>query len=148
MVMSYCSVLAAKSLGDEAYNNFLDHTFIADRKTTIRKYFEKMGTSIMDEEPPESLKTRYGGWSDLIIVDTLVIKALTYGVFNFWIWLSFCTIHVWSIDNCILFTDRIRYVSDIVMYVWIVYGGRTVPRPSMKRKLCIDSKIVNFPYWL
>lgn len=54
-------VLAAKSLGDEAYNNFLDHTFIADRKTTIRKYFEKMGTSIMDEEPPESLKTRYGG---------------------------------------------------------------------------------------
>lgn len=61
MVMSYCSVLAAKGLGDEAYSNFLDHTFIADRKTTIRKYFEKMGTSIMDEDPPESLKTRYGG---------------------------------------------------------------------------------------
>ncbi|KAL5065465.1 hypothetical protein RYX36_027202 [Vicia faba] len=54
-------VLAAKSLGDEAYNNFLDHTFIADRETTIRQYFEKMGTSIMEEEPPESLKTRYGG---------------------------------------------------------------------------------------
>ncbi|CAJ2653960.1 unnamed protein product [Trifolium pratense] len=54
-------VLAAKNLGDEAYNNFLDHTFVADRKTTIRQYFEKMGTSIMDEEPPESLKTRYGG---------------------------------------------------------------------------------------
>ncbi|XP_058757998.1 uncharacterized protein LOC131631225 [Vicia villosa] len=54
-------VLAAKSLGDEAYNNFLDHTFIADRKTTIRQYFEKTGTSIMEEEPPESLKTRYGG---------------------------------------------------------------------------------------
>ncbi|XP_019462592.1 PREDICTED: uncharacterized protein LOC109361556 isoform X2 [Lupinus angustifolius] len=56
-------VLAAKSLGDEAYNNFLDHTFLADRKTTIRQYFEKVGTSIMDEEPPESLKTRYGGSS-------------------------------------------------------------------------------------
>ncbi|CAI8610697.1 unnamed protein product [Vicia faba] len=54
-------VLAAQSLGDEAYNNFLDHTFIADRETTIRQYFEKMGTSIMEEEPPESLKTRYGG---------------------------------------------------------------------------------------
>ncbi|XP_004508188.1 uncharacterized protein [Cicer arietinum] len=54
-------VLAAKSLGDEAYSNFLDHTFLADRKTTIQQYLEKMGTSIMEEEPPESLKTRYGG---------------------------------------------------------------------------------------
>ncbi|MED6106510.1 hypothetical protein PIB30_005138 [Stylosanthes scabra] len=54
-------VLAAKSLGDEAYNNFLDHTYLADRETNIRRYFEKVGTSIMDEEPPESLKTRYGG---------------------------------------------------------------------------------------
>ncbi|KAJ1395326.1 hypothetical protein SESBI_33479 [Sesbania bispinosa] len=54
-------VLAAKNLGGEAYNNFLDHTFLADRKTTIRQYFEKVGTSIMEEEPPESLKTRYGG---------------------------------------------------------------------------------------
>ncbi|KAI5417165.1 hypothetical protein KIW84_041963 [Lathyrus oleraceus] len=55
------SVLAAKSLGDEVYNNFLDHAFIADRKTTIRQYFETIGTGIMEEEPPESLKTRYGG---------------------------------------------------------------------------------------
>ncbi|CAK8563723.1 unnamed protein product [Lathyrus sativus] len=54
-------VLAAKSLGNEVYNNFLDHTFIADRKTTIRQYFEKTSTGIMEEEPPESLKTRYGG---------------------------------------------------------------------------------------
>ncbi|TKY54181.1 hypothetical protein E2542_SST18587 [Spatholobus suberectus] len=54
-------VLAAKSLGDEVYNNFLDHTFLADRRTTIRQYFEKVGTNIMEEEPPESLKTRYGG---------------------------------------------------------------------------------------
>ncbi|XP_050871224.1 uncharacterized protein LOC127074012 isoform X2 [Lathyrus oleraceus] len=54
-------VLAAKSLGDEVYNNFLDHAFIADRKTTIRQYFETIGTGIMEEEPPESLKTRYGG---------------------------------------------------------------------------------------
>lgn len=54
-------VLAANSLGDEAYNNFLDQTFLADRKATIRQYFEKVGTSIMEEEPPESLKSRYGG---------------------------------------------------------------------------------------
>ncbi|KAL2338999.1 hypothetical protein Fmac_013445 [Flemingia macrophylla] len=55
-------VLAAKGHGDEVYNNFLDHTFLADRRTTIRQYFEKVGTNIMKEEPPESLKTRYGGW--------------------------------------------------------------------------------------
>ncbi|CAO2832180.1 unnamed protein product [Amaranthus hypochondriacus] len=31
-------VLAAKNLGDEAYSNFLDHTYLADRQTTIRQY--------------------------------------------------------------------------------------------------------------
>ncbi|KAJ4722109.1 Butirosin biosynthesis [Melia azedarach] len=54
-------VLAAKNLGDEAYNNFLDHTFLGDRKTTIREYLETTGAGIMEEEPPECLKTRYGG---------------------------------------------------------------------------------------
>lgn len=54
-------VLAAKNLGDLAYNNFLDHTFLGDRKTTIRKYLATTGLGIMDEEPPESLKERYGG---------------------------------------------------------------------------------------
>ncbi|GAV64172.1 hypothetical protein CFOL_v3_07690 [Cephalotus follicularis] len=54
-------VLAAKNLSDEAYNNFLDHTFLADRKTTIREYLSAAGSGIMAEEPPESLKTRYGG---------------------------------------------------------------------------------------
>ncbi|KAI4338305.1 hypothetical protein L6164_016647 [Bauhinia variegata] len=54
-------VLAAQSLGDAAYNNFLDHTFTGDHRTTIRQYFEKVGSSLMEEEPPESLKTRYGG---------------------------------------------------------------------------------------
>jgi len=61
MVLNSCSVLAAKSLGDEVHNNFLDHTFLADRKTTIHQYFEKVSTCILEEEPPESLKTRYGG---------------------------------------------------------------------------------------
>ncbi|KAJ0035555.1 hypothetical protein Pint_24445 [Pistacia integerrima] len=54
-------VLAAKNLGDEAYNNFVDHTFLGDRKTTIREYLATTGSGIMEEEPPESLKTRYGG---------------------------------------------------------------------------------------
>ncbi|BAT77099.1 hypothetical protein VIGAN_01518800 [Vigna angularis var. angularis] len=58
--LRHCA-LGAKSLGEEVYNNFLDHTFLGDRKTTIRQYFEKAGSKIMEEEPPESLKTRYGG---------------------------------------------------------------------------------------
>ncbi|WOL04026.1 hypothetical protein Cni_G12747 [Canna indica] len=54
-------VLAAKNLGEEAYENFLDHTFISDRKTTIRNYLSSSGSGIMEEEPPESLRYRYGG---------------------------------------------------------------------------------------
>ncbi|KAG6593988.1 hypothetical protein SDJN03_13464, partial [Cucurbita argyrosperma subsp. sororia] len=54
-------VLAAKNLGDTAYNNFLDHTFLGDRRTTIREYLATNGSGIMEEEPPESLKFRYGG---------------------------------------------------------------------------------------
>ncbi|KAL5785140.1 hypothetical protein ACOSQ2_007532 [Xanthoceras sorbifolium] len=54
-------VLAAKNLGDAAYNNFLDHTYLGDRKTTIREYLATTGSGIMEEEPPESLKSRYGG---------------------------------------------------------------------------------------
>uniref|UniRef100_A0A7N0URP9 Uncharacterized protein n=1 Tax=Kalanchoe fedtschenkoi TaxID=63787 RepID=A0A7N0URP9_KALFE len=54
-------VLAAKNLGEEAYNNFLDHTFLADRRTSIREYLATAGSGIMEEEPPESLKERYGG---------------------------------------------------------------------------------------
>ncbi|CAN4094953.1 unnamed protein product [Withania somnifera] len=54
-------VLAAQNLGDLAYNNFLDHTFLGDRTTTIRQYLSTTGSGIMEEEPPELLKERYGG---------------------------------------------------------------------------------------
>ncbi|KAM7463113.1 hypothetical protein LguiA_031234 [Lonicera macranthoides] len=54
-------VLAAKNLGDAVYNNFVDHTFLGDRKTTIREYLATTGSGIMEEEPPELLKSRYGG---------------------------------------------------------------------------------------
>ncbi|XVE82199.1 hypothetical protein DITRI_Ditri15bG0128300 [Diplodiscus trichospermus] len=54
-------VLAAKNLGDIAYNNFLDHSFLGDRTTTIRTYLATTGSGIMEEEPPDSLKSRYGG---------------------------------------------------------------------------------------
>ncbi|KAL0538008.1 hypothetical protein IC582_027002 [Cucumis melo] len=54
-------VLAAKNLGEIAYNNFLDHTFLGDRRTTLRKYLTSYGSGIMEEEPPESIKFRYDG---------------------------------------------------------------------------------------
>lgn len=54
-------MLAAKNLSDVAYDNFLDHTFLGDRKTTIREYLSTAGAGIMEEEPPQELKHRYGG---------------------------------------------------------------------------------------
>lgn len=54
-------MLAAKNLGDAVYNNFMDYTFLGDRKTTIREYLKTAGSGIMEEEPPELLKNRYGG---------------------------------------------------------------------------------------
>ncbi|KAL6503363.1 hypothetical protein OROGR_025286 [Orobanche gracilis] len=54
-------VLAAENLSETAYDNFLDHTFLGDRKTTIRKYLATSGSGIMEEELPEQLKHRYGG---------------------------------------------------------------------------------------
>ncbi|KAH7300482.1 hypothetical protein KP509_24G064500 [Ceratopteris richardii] len=53
-------VLAAKNLGSEVYENFLDHTFLGDRLTTIRQHLE-LHPQIMHEEPPPHLKERYGG---------------------------------------------------------------------------------------
>ncbi|XP_011622831.1 uncharacterized protein LOC18432782 isoform X2 [Amborella trichopoda] len=54
-------VLAARNLNEEAYNNFLDHTFLADRKTTIREYLANAGSGVMEEEPSESVRGRYDG---------------------------------------------------------------------------------------
>ena len=53
-------VLAAQKLGPSAHVNFLDHTYLADRQTTIRQYLSD-NPSIMTEEPPESVIDRYSG---------------------------------------------------------------------------------------
>lgn len=53
-------VLAAKNLGTEAFDNFLDHTYLGDRKTTVRQHLN-CHPQIMKEEPPPLLKERYGG---------------------------------------------------------------------------------------
>ncbi|AQK93026.1 uncharacterized protein [Zea mays] len=60
LYLRHC-VLAAKNLGEPAYSNFLDHTYLGDRKTTIREYLATTAAGLMEEEPPESLKSRYGG---------------------------------------------------------------------------------------
>jgi len=46
--------------GGLCYNSFLDETYLVDRKTTIRQYL-KQHPKVMDTEPPEELKERYGG---------------------------------------------------------------------------------------
>jgi len=53
-------MLAAISLGPEAAASFLDHTFLADRRTTLRRHLER-NPGIMHEEPPASLVDRYSG---------------------------------------------------------------------------------------
>lgn len=59
--MGFFSVLAARNLGEVASDNFLDNTFLGDRSTSIRKYLSSTGVGIMEEEPIEALKARYGG---------------------------------------------------------------------------------------
>ena len=54
------SVLSARSLSDEAHASFLDQTFLGDRTTTIREHLAR-NPGLMDEEPPEHLRVRYGG---------------------------------------------------------------------------------------
>ncbi len=58
----YCRhcVLAARSLSEEAYSNFLDHTFLGDRRTTLRQYLIA-NPGIMQELPPPDLVGRYSG---------------------------------------------------------------------------------------
>lgn len=53
-------VLAAKGFCQEAYDSFLDNTYLADRATTIRQYLAQH-PEIMDELPPPELVGRYSG---------------------------------------------------------------------------------------
>ncbi|PKI65037.1 hypothetical protein CRG98_014506 [Punica granatum] len=46
MYLGHC-VLAAENLGEAVYDNFLDHIYLADCKTTIREYLETSGSGIM-----------------------------------------------------------------------------------------------------
>mmetsp|Transcript_15111 Transcript_15111/g.25579 ORF Transcript_15111/g.25579 Transcript_15111/m.25579 type:complete len:275 (+) Transcript_15111:509-1333(+) len=76
-------VLAAQGLGEHVHEDFLDNTFLCDRKTTVRAHLAQdpsildntflcdrkttvrahlaQDPSILDELPPEALKERYCG---------------------------------------------------------------------------------------
>jgi len=53
-------VLAARKLGGAAHDNFLDNTFLSDRRTTVRRHLEA-NPGILEELPPPELAQRYSG---------------------------------------------------------------------------------------
>ena len=53
-------VLAAKKMGPTCYDSFLDDTYLADRKTTIRQCLATK-PEVMQTVPPGELAVRYGG---------------------------------------------------------------------------------------
>lgn len=53
-------LLAAKSVGDDCLDSFLDQTFLVDRETTLRTYVDKY-PEIWNILPPDELAERYGG---------------------------------------------------------------------------------------
>eukprot|EP01095_Lingulamoeba_sp_RSL-Kostka_P002906 TRINITY_DN13823_c0_g1_i1.p1 TRINITY_DN13823_c0_g1~~TRINITY_DN13823_c0_g1_i1.p1 ORF type:complete len:231 (+),score=48.64 TRINITY_DN13823_c0_g1_i1:131-823(+) len=55
-------LLAAEKLGNLAYENFLDSTYLGNRNDTIRTYLKReKNKDILDEKPPLSLINRYNG---------------------------------------------------------------------------------------
>ena len=53
-------VLAAEALSPEAHASFLDDTYLADRRTTIRQHLAA-NPDILHDLPPEELRERYCG---------------------------------------------------------------------------------------
>ncbi len=53
-------VLAAQRFCPEAHASFLDATWLADRRTTVRAWLAQH-PEIMEEEPPPALVGRYSG---------------------------------------------------------------------------------------
>lgn len=60
LYLRHC-LLAAKRLSPDVYANFLDTTYLSDRKTKLRKYVEEKFELIMNEKPNKDLEDRYDG---------------------------------------------------------------------------------------
>ena len=54
-------LLACKNLSEQVYTNFIENTYLADRKTTLRKYLETESEKVFAAKPPEGLESRYSG---------------------------------------------------------------------------------------
>eukprot|EP00934_Nitzschia_sp_Nitz4_P000150 Nitzschia sp. Nitz4//scaffold264_size26629//5645//6343//NITZ4_008232-RA/size26629-processed-gene-0.51-mRNA-1//1//CDS//3329544791//150//frame0 len=52
--------LAAKSMGDDCFNSFLDETYLVDRETKLRQYVEEH-PEVLEKLPPKALEGRYSG---------------------------------------------------------------------------------------
>ncbi len=52
--------LAAKAMGNECFDSFLDETFLVDRETTVRQYLHQ-NAEVLDVQPPKELVGRYSG---------------------------------------------------------------------------------------
>ena len=52
--------LAAKSMGEECFNSFLDDTFLIDRKTTVREYLSH-NPHVLETKPDPRLHDRWTG---------------------------------------------------------------------------------------
>ncbi|OQR89979.1 hypothetical protein ACHHYP_05898 [Achlya hypogyna] len=57
--LRHCLLSVAK-LGETVYEDFVQNSFLGDRKTTIKEYITKH-PEIMDAQPPASLVGRYSG---------------------------------------------------------------------------------------
>lgn len=57
--LRHCA-LSAQALSSEAHVSFLDNTYLADRKTTVRQHLDA-NPEILEELPPPHLAERYCG---------------------------------------------------------------------------------------
>lgn len=54
-------LLAVEKAGGAAYESFLEETYLADRKTTLKEYMNEYGEEVMSSRPPSHLAQRFGG---------------------------------------------------------------------------------------
>jgi len=54
-------LLANQKAGGEAYRSFVEDTYLADRKTTIKEYLVTDGDRVLEARPPDDLAVRFGG---------------------------------------------------------------------------------------
>jgi hypothetical protein len=54
-------LLAVQKAGGDAYDSFLQDTYLADRTTTLATYLKDHGDDVLSSRPPPHLSNRFGG---------------------------------------------------------------------------------------